>query len=114
MRKIALAGTILALLAGPASARDMQFWNQTLHEFSSVRLASPGSDQWGAEQTANDPDKAVSADERLRITGIAPGSYDVRLVDKNGRVCTVRGVAVKATGKVAFAIGEQQLTDCKP
>jgi hypothetical protein len=48
-------------------------------------------------------------DERLRITGIEPGRYDVKLTDKNGRVCIVRNVEVK-DGAV-FSIEEKQLTD---
>jgi hypothetical protein len=112
--KTILVVAALALPVAPASAKDLQFWNQTSHEFASVKLAPAGTGHWGAEQTANDPDGAVSADERLRITGVAAGKYDVRLAEKGGRVCIVHGVEVKATGKVAFAIGETQLSDCKP
>ena len=114
MRPIALAGAVLALVSAPALAKDLQFWNQTSHEFTSVKLAPAGTTQWGAEQTKNDTDGSVSADERLRITGVAAGKYDVRLADKAGRVCIVRGVAVTTSGKVAFAIAEKQLTDCVP
>lgn len=49
-------------------------------------------------------------DERLRITGIDPGRYDVKLADKAGRTCIVRNVEVK-DGAV-FSIEEKQLTDC--
>ncbi len=54
----------------------------------------------------------MSADERLKIVGVAAGRYDVKLTDKSGRVCVAHDVEVKPTGKVAFAIGEAQLTDC--
>jgi hypothetical protein len=114
MRKILLTAAALTLLATPCLAKDLQFWNQTAHEFTGVQLAPAGTTQWGAEQTAHDPDHAVSADERLKITGVTPGKYDVKLTDKSGRTCLVRGVDVKGAGKVAFAIGEKQLTDCKP
>jgi hypothetical protein len=53
----------------------------------------------------------VDHDERLRITGIEPGRYDVKLADRIGRACIVRDVEVKA-GAV-FAIEEKQLTDCR-
>ncbi len=112
--RIVLIAAGLALLAGPALAKDLLFWNQTAHEYASVRLAPAGTQQWGAEQAANDPDGTVSADERLRITDTVPGRYDVRLAEKTGRVCLVRGVEVKGSGKVAFTIGEAQLTECKP
>jgi hypothetical protein len=44
----------------------------------------------------NDPDGAVDHDERLKITGIVPGTYDVKLANKQGRVCIVRNIEVKS------------------
>jgi hypothetical protein len=114
MRRVLLAAVLLGALAVPALARDLQFWNQTSKEFSGVYLAPAGTTRWGPNQTDNDPDHTVSADERLKITGVAPGSYDVKLVEASGRACIVAGVEVKGTGKVAFAIGEAQLTHCTP
>jgi len=46
----------------------------------------------------------------LRITGIVPGRYDVKLADAMGRACVVKNIDVRA-GAV-FAIEEKQLTDC--
>ncbi len=108
-----MAAALIVLLAVPAQAKDLQFWNETGHEFTGVYLAPAGTSTFGPNQTANDPDHSVSADERLKITGVVPGRYDVRLVDKDGMNCVVRGVEVKGTGRVAFAIAEEQLTDCK-
>ena len=51
-------------------------------------------------------------DERLRITGVSSGHYDVRFTDKTGRSCVVKNVEVKA-GAV-FSIGNEALTDCTP
>jgi hypothetical protein len=114
MRRALLAATLLGVLATPALAKDLQFWNQTSKEFSGVYLAPVGTTKWGPNQALNDPDRAVSADERLKITGVVPGSYDVKLVEASGRTCIVSGVEVKGAGKVAFAIGELQLTHCTP
>jgi hypothetical protein len=49
-------------------------------------------------------------DERLRITGIEPGRYDVRVKDKSGRICIVKDVDVK-DGAI-FTIEEKDLSDC--
>jgi hypothetical protein len=113
-RSIALAVLALAAATAPALAKDMQFWNQTSKEFKGVFLAPAGTRKFGPNQTDNDPDHTVSADERLKITGVAPGRYDVKLVDTAGRTCLVAGVEVKAIGRVAFAIDETQLTKCAP
>jgi hypothetical protein len=104
---------VASLAALPALAKDLQFWNATQHEFTEVYLAPAGTTTWGKNQTLNDPDKAVSADERLAIKGVSAGHYDVKLVDSKHRTCIVPNVEVKTTGKVAFTIAEDQLTDCK-
>jgi hypothetical protein len=46
----------------------------------------------------------------LRITGVEPGRYDVKLSDKTGRVCIVRNVVREGA---VFSIEEKQLTDCR-
>lgn len=113
-RFIALTLLGLAAASAPALAKDMLFWNQTSKEFKGVYLAPTGTTKFGPNQTDNDSDHGVSADERLKITGVAPGRYDVKLVDTTGRTCLVAGVVVRVTGRVAFAIDEKQLTHCAP
>jgi hypothetical protein len=113
MRRLAVAATFLLAALPTLAATKRQFWNQTEHEMSGVYLAPTGTQAFGPNQALNDPDKSVSADERLDITGVAPGRYDVKLVDTKGRTCMVRNVSVKGPGKVAFTIEEPQLTDCK-
>jgi hypothetical protein len=54
----------------------------------------------------------VSSDERLKITGVTPGRYDVRLTDGKSRVCIVRNVEVKPKGPYAFSISDKDLTSC--
>jgi len=114
MQRMALAAAVLGVAATPALARDLLFWNQTSKEFKGVYLAPAGSTLFGPNQAENDPDYTVSADERLKITAVAPGTYDVKLVEKSGRTCLVAGVEVKGTSRVAFAIAEEQLTRCSP
>jgi hypothetical protein len=48
----------------------------------------------------------------LTLRDIFPGSYDVKLVDRNGRICVVRNVEVLAGKPYAFSISERDLTDC--
>ena len=108
-----VSAAVIAAGTDASAAQRMQFWNQTSVEIDELYLAPAGTDKWGPNQTLNDDDKSVEADERLRITGVEPGRYDVRLKDAHGRTCLVRDVEVKAGGKYAFSIEEGQLTDCK-
>ena len=90
--------------------KGMRFWNLTLHTITQLRLSPAGENTWGTDQCQNDRDGTVEHDERLRITGIAPGRYDVKLADETGRTCVVRNIEVRA-GAV-FTVEEKQMIDC--
>ncbi len=102
--------SLLGISSAIAVERPTRFWNLTRNTISEFQLAPTGTTNWGENQCKNDKDGTVDSDERLRITGIAPGTYDARLKDVTGRVCYVRNIAIKA-GEV-FSIDEKELTDC--
>ena len=77
-------------------------------------LAPAGTDKFGENQTKNDDNNQAENDERLPLTGVTPGKFDVRIKDKSGRTCLIKGVEVKGTGAYSFSIETDQLTDCKP
>jgi hypothetical protein len=107
----------LALLVGAASAEaadHLQFWNLTANTINELYMAPAGTTNWGPNQCLNDvEDKTVEADEKLSLSGVDAGRYDVKLTDVTGRSCLVKNVTVRATGKYAFSIAEKDLTDCK-
>jgi hypothetical protein len=106
---LVLALGVTASLAW-AEGRPTRFWNLTRYTISELYLAPAGSTNWGPNQCKNDKDGTVDPDERLRITGVANGAYDAKLVDVSGRTCVVRGVKVEA-GAI-FSIEESELTSC--
>jgi hypothetical protein len=111
MRKLAAIALLLASAAPiQAADRPARFWNLTRHTVSELQLAPTGTTAWGPNQCKNDKDGTVDPDERLRITNVTAGSYDIRLADVSGRVCVVRGIAVKP-GDI-FSIEEKELTSC--
>jgi hypothetical protein len=113
MRMLVLGLTFTALATALAAAQDrkgIRFWNLTLYTVTQMQMSPAGQNAWGPDQCKNDRDGTVDHDERLRITGITPGRYDVKLTDKIGRVCVVRDIEVK-DGAV-FAIEEKQMTEC--
>jgi hypothetical protein len=101
----------VGLNAHAQNPKGTRFWNLTQNTITQLQLAPAGSDTWGPDQCKNDRDGTVDHDERLRITGIAPGRYDVKFIDKAGRHCTVRNIEVQ-DGAV-FSIEEKQLEGCK-
>ena len=87
-----------------------RFWNLTGETITHLIMAPTGTSQWGPDQCRNDPDGSVDFDERLRITGVSTGRYDLKLTDRTGRSCIVTGVDVEV-GKV-FAIDMEMLAHC--
>ena len=110
-----LADAILFLTASSTMAAErLRFWNLTTTTIAELRLAPAGTGKWGPNQCENDPDKSLDSDERLTITGIEPGRYDVKLSDKKGRTCFVHEVEVKSGRPYAFSISDKDLTGCEP
>ncbi len=94
-----------------AAEKPTRFWNLTANTITSFQLAPARTEAWGRNQCENDRDGAVDHDERLRITGVAPGRYDAKLTDKTGRICVVGDLDVQQ-GAI-LAIEEKSLKDCR-
>src|ERR1700692_4559021 len=87
-----------------------RFWNLTHMRISEFYLAPAGTTNWGPNQAKNDKDGVADPDERLNITGVQSGTYDIKLADKEGRTCMLAGVKVEA-GQI-FSIDDKELTSC--
>jgi hypothetical protein len=106
-------GCLLLVLSTAAWPADrMRFWNLTGETISKLYLASPGTSQCGRNQCENDPDGTVESDERLTLTGVTAGRYDVKLTDATGRTCVVRDVTLEAGKAYAFSLSPAELKDC--
>lgn len=79
--------------------------------FTGVYLAPAGGQQWGPNQALNDDDKELDFGERLTLTGVSPGIYDVKLVDKDRRTCILHHIDLMK--ETSFEIRDAGLTDCK-
>jgi len=107
---VALTAVASARGTFAADNRPTRFWNLTGETITHLSLAPEGTTNWSTDQCRNDPDGTVDFDERLRITGVATGRYDVKFTGKSGRSCIVKGVDVKA-GAV-FSIGKEAWDHC--
>jgi len=110
MKPTALLAAAAIVLAHPALAKETRFWNLTSSTIKSLELAPAGTKAFGPNQCLNDPDGAVDHDERIKVTGVAAGSYDARIKFADGRTCLAGNVRIE-TGK-PFAIEDKDLTGC--
>ncbi|MGH7119683.1 MAG: hypothetical protein ACREFP_11955 [Acetobacteraceae bacterium] len=110
---VILAGLAVASGAPAAWAGPNYFaYNDTaVTSFSGVYLAPAGTVTWGPNQALNDDDKELDFGERLTLTGLTPGKYDVKLVDKKGRTCMLHGIDL--TKARSFDIRDPALTGCE-
>jgi len=112
MSRAKLGGAIFVCLIPTASiAKDTQFWNLTANTIISFQFSLPGKNDWGPNQTDNDRDHTVDHDERLKIAGLKSGIYDVKFIDKAGRVCVVANISVQE-GAI-FSIDEKKPKTCE-
>ena len=85
LRAASVASALVILASGAlAQNRPPRFWNLTRNTISEFYLAPAGTANWSDNQCKNDKDGTVDSDERLRITGINPGTYDAKLKDTTG------------------------------
>lgn len=112
MRHVFLPMTFVLAAATQAYAAEKptRFWNLTSQTVTNLQLAPAGTTSFGENQCLNDKDKEVDHDERLKITNVETGSYDVKIGYEGGKTCMVKGVAIDV-GKV-FSIEDKDLKDC--
>jgi hypothetical protein len=100
-------------LSVTASAADRFFaYNLTTSsEFTGLWLAPAGTENWGPNQALSDKDHSLDVTERLPITGLGPGSFDVRLQDRKGHICVKRNVDLRHDH--SFDIRDGDLAACR-
>jgi hypothetical protein len=112
--RIGAAALLLVVVgrAGEATAADKFFaYNLTTSsDFKGVYLAPAGTTKWGPNQALNDNDKVLNRSERLALTGLKRGKFDLKLVDQKGRTCIRPGVDL--TQDLTFEVRDADLTNC--
>jgi hypothetical protein len=68
------------------------FNETTSTAFTEVYLRPQGSATWGPNLALNDKDKVWDSGERLSITGLSPGIFDLKVIDRSGQTCIKRGL----------------------
>lgn len=107
---LAIAGAAGVTPAAAAPKTGMLLWNLTGETLNRVQLAPSGSKAFGKNQCQNDKDGEVDFDEKLPISDVKPGRYDIRVRDVHGRTCLARDIEVKADA--TFVVHEKDLTAC--
>ena len=111
MQRAFAISVILILTSSAAPAEDgPRFLNRTGQTVVKMQLAAVGSKAWGPDQCKNDDEGEVDHNERMTLIGVKSGHYDIRIADKNGRVCLAKNVDLKEG--VQFVVRDTDLTEC--
>lgn len=113
-RKLQIACLLLAAGCGGAAAAGERFFVYNLTtstEFTGVFLAPAGTPNWGPNQALNDKDHSLDVNERLPISGITHGRFDVKLQTEKGRTCIKSGVDL--TSETTFDIRDADVAGCR-
>ena len=112
MRPALISTIVLSLACSTAMAdgKGPRFLNRTGQTVVKLQLAPAGTTAWGPDQCANDDEGEVDHNEKLTLAGVASGHYDIKIAEKNGRVCIAKNVEIQEG--VQFSVKEQDLTNC--
>jgi hypothetical protein len=113
MRRTSTFIVTVALASSAAlaqEARGPRFLNRTGQTVVKLQLAPTGTKRWGPDQCVNDDEGEVDHNEKLTLVGVKSGRYDLRIAEKNGRVCFVKNVDLREGAQ--FSVKEQDLTGC--
>lgn len=112
MRGVCLFAVFTLCATGAGAAASPLLWNVSSQVLIGVYLAPPGSTEWGPNLAASAPGGGVATNQKLPLQGAAPGHFDLRLVEKQGRSCVIKDVTLRATGPYAVSIGDPELKAC--
>ena len=106
---LAMLGILISFGAFAAD-RFFGFNETTATVFTGVYLAPEGTDGWGPNEALNDKDKVWDTGERLPIKNVSRGRFDLKTIDRSGRVCVKQGLDL--TRDLTFDIRDDDLVRC--
>jgi hypothetical protein len=102
------AALTLSLAAGAASAATVKIQNRSNWDIHALYLSPVDEDEWGADQLGRN---IIASGTGFSLSGVPCDAYDVRLVDEDGDVCVVGGVALCSDD--VWVIDDEDLLTCQ-
>src|SRR5262249_12079254 len=106
------AVVLIAIAASPAAAAaaELEIVNSSgkaIHEFY---LAAAGERGWGADRLRTKQPSMIARGETHVVAGLAPGLYQLMLVDAEGSECEIEGVEIGTTLRIDLTA--KRLKEC--
>jgi hypothetical protein len=114
-KQSAVAGIILASLftlssgaTAQAVEESMTFRNGSAFDIREIYLSKTNHRTWEEDVLHT---RILSAGDSIRVGGIDPGRYDIKLVDEDGDVCIVHNIDLYSNR--VWTISNAGLLDCE-
>ncbi|MGG4603431.1 hypothetical protein ACLPHM_01425 [Paenalcaligenes sp. Me131] len=102
---LAMAAGLLPLTA---SAAEVKFINQSSWDIYEIYFSPTNQDEWGEDYLGED---VLEHGDSLTLTDVAPGHWDVRLIDEDDDPCILKNVSI--TVDDTWAINDEDLLTCQ-
>jgi hypothetical protein len=102
----------LAILGGAscAASAELQIVNSSGKAIHQLYLAAAGERTWGADRLREKRPSVIGRGETHTVADVAPGSYQLMLVDADGSECQIDFVDI--TGSYRIDLTSRRLREC--
>ena len=112
LRFLSIAVIVVSAVASvpSANAAELQIVNtsgKAIHEFY---LATSGDRSWGPDRLRQKRPSMIALGETYTIANVAPGSYQIRLVDADGSECQIDFVDLRTDYRIDLT--SRRLREC--
>ena len=104
-----LAGAVALAPSGVAAA-ELQIVNQSGKEIHELYLASAGERSWGSDRLRQKRPNLIARGETFTVADLAPGSYQLMLVDADGSECQIDFLDIATSYRIDLT--SRRLREC--
>jgi len=105
-----LVWAMLVVVPAGAAAAELQIVNQSGTAIHELYLASAGERSWGADRLRQKQPNVIAGGETYTVADLAPGSYQLMLVDADGSECQIDFLDI--TGSYRIDLTALRLREC--
>jgi len=102
----------VAVAGGPlgVAAAELQIVNSSDKAIHELHLAAPGEQSWGPDWLREKQPSVIARGETHTMSGIAPGGYQLMMVDADGSECEIDFIDIKTTYRIDLT--KRRLEEC--
>jgi hypothetical protein len=91
-------------------AAELEIVNSSGKAIHELYLAAAGERTWGIDRLRAKQPSVIARGETHTLVGLAPGSYQLMLVDADGSECEIEDVTIASTSRIDLTA--KKLQDC--